>query len=88
MLFIQNNIIQQFEEKIFLIFYLNKPAKSELFDILLKKNMVYEKNAQNAANEKLLILFSLIAHQYLEMVIILNAKNVAPLVKRKNKEGQ
>ena len=44
-----------------------------------------ERNVVNAENGKLLILFSLIAQEYLEMAIILNAKNVALLV-IKNKE--
>ena len=56
-------------------------------------NMDYGKNAPYAMNEKLQILYSLIAHQYQEMAIILNVKSAALVLfkikkgKRKNKEG-
>ena len=44
--------------------------------------MGYEKSVLSAANGKSQTPFSLIVHQYLKMAIILNAKNVALLVKR------
>ena len=83
--FIQNNIILPYDESIYQIFYPSKPAKNDLSDILLKKNMAYERNVRNAAHGKLLILFSLIIQKYLKMVIILNVKNAVLLV-RKSKE--
>lgn len=55
-------------------------------------NTGYEKNAPYVMNEKLQILYSLIAHQYQEMAIILNVKSAVLVLfkikrgKRKNKE--
>lgn len=86
-LFIQNNIIQPFDVKIFQIFYQSKPVKNELHDILLKKSMVYEKNVVNAANEKLQTLFFLIDLLFLKMAITLNVKNAALYVKLKKEVG-
>ena len=84
-LFIQNNIIPLYDENIFQIFLLNKPAKIELHDILLKKNMDYEKNVLNVNNEKLQIPYSLTTPLFLKMAIILNVKSAVLLAKR-NKE--
>ena len=84
-LFIQNNITLLYDENIFQIFLLNKPAKTDLHDILLKKNMDYGKNVLNVNNEKLQILYSLTTPLFLKMVIILNVKSAVLLAKR-NKE--
>ena len=85
-LFIQNNIIPLYDENIFQIFLLNKPAKIELHDISLKKNMDYEKNVLNVNSEKSQILYSLTTPLFLKMAIILNVKSAVLLAKR-NKEG-